>query len=123
MKAIINKIIEIYIILGIITVFSLLMGLMWFPILNNLIQKGIETMEKYNKNYGSMTEEENIIWDFILDECIATEEELQLVCKINGTSKKTFEQIIYCRTGFNTFEQIKEDRKYYQIINENIEYK
>ena len=37
MKAIINKIIEIYIILGIITVFSLLMGLMWFPILNNLI--------------------------------------------------------------------------------------
>ena len=108
MKAIINKIIEIYIILGIITVFSLLMGLMWFPILNNLIQKGIETMEKYNKNYGLMTEEENIIWDFILDECIATEEELQLVCKINGTSKKTFEQIIYCRTGFNTFEQIIE---------------
>ena len=40
---------------------------------------------------------------------IATEDEVQLVTDINGWNEETMEDILYARTGYHCFEQIKED--------------
>ena len=40
---------------------------------------------------------------------IATEDEVQLVTDINGWNQETMEDILYARTGYHCFEQIKED--------------
>ena len=40
---------------------------------------------------------------------IATEAEVQLVTDINGWNQETMEDILYARTGYHCFEQIKDD--------------
>ena len=45
------------------------------------------------------------LWDWIVAEGIATEEELQLVTDINGFSEDTLNDIIYARTGYNDKNQ------------------
>jgi hypothetical protein len=46
--------------------------------------------------------------DYLLDNEIATEQELSLVTSINGFNLETFESILYSRTGYRSLEQIKE---------------
>ena len=47
----------------------------------------------------------NKLWDFITeDSFIATEEECQLICNINGTSLESLESILYVRTGMIDLE-------------------
>ena len=46
--------------------------------------------------------------DYLLDNEIATEDEVRLVTSINGSSLETFESILYSRTGYRSLEQIKE---------------
>ncbi len=47
-------------------------------------------------------------WDFLTDNCIATEEELKLVTSINGYNETTLNDILYVRTGYRSIEQYKE---------------
>jgi len=47
------------------------------------------------------------IENFIRDNDIATEEEVRLVCQINGWSTDTLNKIINCRTEYHDIEQIK----------------
>ena len=49
------------------------------------------------------------IWDYLIDNAIATEEELQLVTDVAGYSFATMEAIIYARTGYNDLEQLMEE--------------
>ena len=49
--------------------------------------------------------EENI--QYLVDNFIATEEEITLVCCINGHTQETLESILYARTGYRSFEQIQ----------------
>lgn len=49
------------------------------------------------------------IWDYIIDEDIATEETLQIVTSINGYSVDTLDEVIKVTTGFN-YEQITAER-------------
>lgn len=51
--------------------------------------------------------EENI--NYLIENYIATEEEVILVCNINGHTQETLEDILYARTGYRSFEQIKEE--------------
>ena len=51
----------------------------------------------------------NKIWDYLIDNAIATEEELQLVTDVAGYSVATMEAIIYARTGYNDLEQLMEE--------------
>ena len=44
-------------------------------------------------------------WEFLVDQSIATEAELQLVTDINGYSEETLDDILYCRTGYRSREQ------------------
>jgi hypothetical protein len=43
------------------------------------------------------------VWDDVMS--IATEEEMRLVCNINGTSIESLESIIYVRTTYRSYEQ------------------
>lgn len=45
----------------------------------------------------------NQVWDDVMT--IATEEEMRLVCSINGTNVESLESIIYVRVGYRTHDQ------------------
>lgn len=45
------------------------------------------------------------LWDKIIEDCIATESELQLVTDIAGYSEETLNDVIYSRTGYRDWEQ------------------
>lgn len=49
------------------------------------------------------------LWDFIVDNNIATEDEVTLVTYINGWSEETMTDIIYARTGLRSYEQCVND--------------
>ena len=49
------------------------------------------------------------MWDYILENGIATNEELRLVIQINGYNKTSLNDIIYARTGYEDIEQLIEE--------------
>ena len=48
------------------------------------------------------------LWDLLLDEGFATEDEMRLVCNINGTNIESLNSILYSRTGYRSMKQYKE---------------
>lgn len=52
---------------------------------------------------------EAMLCDFIVDNNIATEEEVTLVTNINGWSEETMTDIIFARTGLRSYEQCVDD--------------
>ena len=48
------------------------------------------------------------IWDYIVENGIATEDELRLVTSINGTNEDSLNSVLYSRTGYRSMEQIIE---------------
>lgn len=44
-------------------------------------------------------------FEFLIENGIATEEEIILVMDINGRSEKTINDILYARTGYRSIEQ------------------
>lgn len=52
---------------------------------------------------------ESMLWDFIVDNNIATEDEVRLVSDINGLNEETMTDIIYSRTGLRSYEQCKDE--------------
>lgn len=53
--------------------------------------------------------EENI--QYLIENFIATEEEIILVCNINGHTQEALDDILYARTGYRSFEQIQEEEE------------
>jgi len=47
------------------------------------------------------------LWDYMLDEGIATKEELMLISQINGFTLETMLAVLYARTGYHSLKQIK----------------
>lgn len=56
-----------------------------------------------------MSKEYNELWDLLIENNVATEEELQLVTAINGQNVKTLNDVLYVRTGCRYLGQFKED--------------
>ena len=56
-----------------------------------------------SRSIGSM------LWNFIVDNNIATDNEVLLVSHINGFNEETMEDIIYARTGLRSYEQCKDE--------------
>lgn len=52
---------------------------------------------------------ESMLYDFIVDNNISTEEEVNLVTDINGWSEESTTDIIFARTGNRSYEQCKDD--------------
>ena len=48
---------------------------------------------------------ENLLYDFIRDNEIATQEEIELVTQINGYNEDALNSIIWCRTGYHDADQ------------------
>ena len=59
-----------------------------------------------------MEQRKDEIYDYLIDYGIATEEEISLVCSINGTNEDSLNSILYSRTGYRDIEQIKEEEEY-----------
>lgn len=53
-----------------------------------------------------MEKEMHKLWDYIIEQEIATENEVSLVTSINGTNLDTLEDILYVRTGYRSLEQL-----------------
>ena len=45
-------------------------------------------------------------WDYLVDNGIATAEELELITNINGYTVETLNDVVYARTGYNDIEQL-----------------
>jgi hypothetical protein len=46
------------------------------------------------------------MWDYLLDNGIASEDTLQVVTSINGYSVDTLNDVLYATTGYRSLEQI-----------------
>ena len=57
---------------------------------------------------NNMDNKLEIIWDYIVEMSIATEDELRLVTSINGTNEDSLNSVLYSRTGYRSLEQIIE---------------
>jgi hypothetical protein len=49
------------------------------------------------------------MWDYLVDNGIATEEELHLVTDINGYNEKSLLDVLDVRTGYKSFDQLDEE--------------
>ena len=54
-----------------------------------------------------MDKEQDKLYDYLTELQIATEDEISLVCSINGTNLDSLESILYSRTGYRDLEQIR----------------
>ena len=50
----------------------------------------------------------NKIWDAIIEQGIASEEELQLITNINGYNEETLNSVIYSKEGYRDIIQYQE---------------
>ena len=55
--------------------------------------------------------DKNEMWDKIIAEGIATENECGLVTDIVGWTEKAMLDILYARTGYRNFEQMEAERR------------
>lgn len=55
------------------------------------------------------TNDINNLWDYLVNNSIATQEELELITSINGYSVDTLNDVIYARTGYHDLEQLQEE--------------
>lgn len=49
------------------------------------------------------------IWDYLVNNGIATDDELQLITSINGYNIDTLNDVIYVRTGYRDIETLLEE--------------
>jgi hypothetical protein len=54
-------------------------------------------------------ERKEMIWVYLIDYNIATEEELKLVTCINGYNEDVLNDVIYAKTGYNSIEQLQNE--------------
>lgn len=51
----------------------------------------------------------DLMWDYLIEEEIATKAELQLITDINGYNEQSMLDVLYARTGCRTFEQFEDE--------------
>ena len=54
----------------------------------------------------------SLAWDQLIAAGIATEGELILATRLCGYKMGTLEDVLYVLTGYNSFEQLKESKRY-----------
>ena len=59
----------------------------------------------------------------LIENNIATEDEISLVCSINGQNEESFLDIVYSRTGLRSWEQLENDGCYVpaQLLYDDLE--
>ena len=61
-----------------------------------------------DENLTNDDKQYNELWDLIIDNNIATEDELNLISYINGWNIETLNDVLYVRTGYRDARQYKE---------------
>ena len=56
-----------------------------------------------------MTQELTNLWDYMIEQGIATDDELRLVTSIDGMNIDTLNDVLYVRTGYRDIEQYEGD--------------
>lgn len=51
------------------------------------------------------------LWDYLLDNSLASEDTLKIITSINGYNLTTLEDVLYATTGYNSLEQIEEEEE------------
>jgi hypothetical protein len=54
-------------------------------------------------------EKVNLLWDYLIDNEIATEDALVLLTNINGYSVETLEDALYALTGYRSIDQLEDE--------------
>ena len=54
-------------------------------------------------------EQTNLLWDYLIDNEIATEDALVLLTNINGYSVETLEDALYALTGYRSIDQLEDE--------------
>lgn len=54
-------------------------------------------------------EKMDLYWDLLETYEVANEDEIRLVCSINGYTEQTMLDILYSRTGLTSFEQLTDE--------------
>jgi len=49
------------------------------------------------------------IWEYLLYNGLATEDEIRLVTTINGFNEESLNDILYARTGYRDIEQLEDE--------------
>ena len=49
------------------------------------------------------------LWDYIIDNSLASEEALRLVTNINGYNEDTLNDVLYATTGYRDLEQLQNE--------------
>tara|TARA_R110000803_G_scaffold8577_8_gene27431 strand:+ start:2133 stop:2312 length:180 start_codon:yes stop_codon:yes gene_type:complete len=59
-----------------------------------------------------MEKNQEELWDYMVEMNIATDDELSLVCSINGTTLESMESVLYVKTGYRSLKQVTELNEY-----------
>ena len=51
----------------------------------------------------------NEMWDYLIENVGVSEETLQIVCAIDGSSPNTLEAVLYATTGYRDFDQLEDE--------------
>lgn len=72
-----------------------------------------------------MDNEKRQLEDYLVDTGIATQAEIDLVCNINGYNLESLEDILYCRTGYRSLDQIQgyEDEEDEEELEDDTDYR
>ena len=62
-------------------------------------------------SYSDPIEDE--MYEILVEELGVSEEAIQLVCEINGTSKQTYRDILYATEGYHDFDQLDGHEDFY----------
>lgn len=73
--------------------------------------KSFRCLFTYEKEIIMSEITKDFLWDYLVDQGVATEEELQLVTCINGFSVETLNDVIYARTGYRNYYQLAEEEE------------
>lgn len=61
-----------------------------------------------DENLTNDEKQYNELWNLIVNNNIATDDELDLIQRINGWRLETLEDVLYVRTGYRDAQQYKE---------------
>lgn len=56
---------------------------------------------------------ESLLWDFIVENNIATDDECHLISSINGFKEESMMDIIFARTGLRSIYQCRDEGTFY----------
>ena len=89
---------------------------------NSLRRKSERLSRKIRRN-ENVSDERNLIYDFILENELCTEGELDMACDVGGFNTETLNYVIYRQTAYHDIEQLWDcERETFYFNDDILEY-